>query len=135
MADPLTRRPTVQRSAVREHIIWHPGPAACRGIQRVKIVHNVCGLACIFGLTSPNNQVSLNTKERSARYHGAPPLGNIRHHGAGVLKVETRGAARSLQPNPGAGDSVSETMHRPIATEGFVGILLGKQTYCGPAQG
>ena len=110
MADPLTRRPTVRRSAVRGHIVWHPSPAACRGIQRVKIVHNVCGWACIFGLTSPNNQVSINTKERSARYHGDPPLGNIRHHGAGVLKVETRGAAPSIHPNPGGGDSVSEAM-------------------------
>jgi len=26
-----------------------------------------CGLACILGLTSPNNQVSLNTEERSAQ--------------------------------------------------------------------
>ena len=28
----------------------------------VKAVYNVCGLACIIGLTSPNSQVSLTTK-------------------------------------------------------------------------
>jgi len=33
----------------------------------VKTVHNVCGLMCILGLTGPNYQVSLTTKERSAQ--------------------------------------------------------------------
>jgi len=29
----------------------------------VKTVNNVCGLACMLGLTGPNDQVSLTTKE------------------------------------------------------------------------
>jgi len=45
----------------------------CHGRPRwVKTVHDVCGLACILGLTGPNNQVSL-TKERSTRWNGDPP--------------------------------------------------------------
>jgi len=36
-------------------------------------VYNVWGLAFILGLTSPNNQVALPTKERSAHCYGAPP--------------------------------------------------------------
>jgi len=35
--------------------------------QWVKIVHNVCGLACILGLTSSHNQVYLTTKKRGAK--------------------------------------------------------------------
>jgi len=31
----------------------------------VKILYNFCGLTCILGLTSPNNQVSLTIKEQS----------------------------------------------------------------------
>jgi len=34
--------------------------------QCVKTVQNACGLACILGLTSPKDQVSLTTKKRSA---------------------------------------------------------------------
>jgi len=39
----------------------------------VKIVHNVCGLACILGITSPNNLVSLTTKKCSAQGIMCPP--------------------------------------------------------------
>jgi len=48
----------------------------------VNTAYNVCGLACILGLTSPNNQVSLTTKERIARYNGTTLtyLGQVRYH-------------------------------------------------------
>jgi len=35
-----------------------------RPAESVKTVHNVCELACILGLTSSNNQVSLTNKKR-----------------------------------------------------------------------
>jgi len=40
-------------------------------------VYNVCGLACILGITSPYKQVSLSTsdKETWRLQNGAPPLG------------------------------------------------------------
>ena len=41
----------------------------------IKTFHNVCGLACILGLTSPHNQVSLTTKEHSAQGMVPPQSG------------------------------------------------------------
>ena len=41
-----------------------------------------------LGLISPNNQVYLTTKERSAQTNGAPQLGQVRHHGVGVLQAD-----------------------------------------------
>ena len=45
------------------------------GNNSTTTVYNVCGLPCILGLTNPNNQVSLTTKEHSARCNGASPVG------------------------------------------------------------
>ena len=61
-------------------------PGRCRPImtdpQLVKIVQNVCRLACILGLKGPNNQVSLNIKEHSAQYNGAHTRVGKAPHGA-----------------------------------------------------
>ena len=52
-----------------EHPIHHFGPKRLsRTVARLqKIVYNICGLACILGQVSFNNQVSLTTKERSVQ--------------------------------------------------------------------
>ena len=54
--------------------------------QWVTTIHNVGGLACILGLRGPNNQVSLTTEERGARFKGASP--------------RARGGKGALAPNP-----------------------------------
>jgi len=45
----------------------HCTPVYSRPAKRVQRVHNFCGLACILGLTSSNNQIPLTTKERSVQ--------------------------------------------------------------------
>ena len=64
--------------------------------QWVTTIHNVGGLACILGLRGPNNQVSLTTEERGARFKGASPRAR---GGKGALAPSC--CVPRSRPNPG----------------------------------
>ena len=63
-----------QSLGIQETVPDHCRPK-CKADHWVKKVHNICGLACILGLTSLHNQVSLFTKKRGAQGMVTPHSG------------------------------------------------------------
>ena len=79
---------------------------------------NVCGLACIPGLTGSNNQVYLTTTERSSRWNGA--LGYIRHQE--TVPVHCRPSSR---PTRLVGKNILQGLGKSIISKSGQFLKLG----------